>query len=859
MPYATQEDFLNEVTLRTQGDALNKQLIDQLAAEHQGTEDRLSTEVIQREQGDLNVLSELTALSQAMSEYRIKTDLELSTEQFARQQLGVDLNLRMDNVVASFDHDKYLIYTAIQEVQDDLDGKYASMDNRILRYEDMLQDITTDSIQITTDNGDINMGAWTILSQAREWDLEILSKLSGLKVQNQQQIDQALLELQALIPVEENIITNAIEVFSNLPIMQEMDEALTQHTLDLSLMSDRITDEATARVQGLLDNAATTQAAIDAQTLAFQASINEKSVELLDAVSHESDIRINQIQEIDGNLETYSARVDTIETAVNDPDTGMSALASAVDQVEIKVSEVENGLKTVAQQISGVSTSVGTLEASVQTLMESIDGMEASYTVTVDVNGLITGFRLSNDGETSVFAVNAEYFYIGNAVSGKKPFMVLTNSQTINGVTYPEGTWMDTALIANATIGSAHIASLDAEKITTGTLDAARIAANSITTDKLLIGGGNLVWGGIDDFNQYTTLPTTTAGSSTNSLETSNGLFGNNRFRHDSIVANSYAYICPPEAATNASTGWIRLIPGRRYILSAYVSTNAASDTVLQIAATPREGKTTTFAGGTATGSITMNIADGWQRVSVAFVPTGNDVYLSFYIRNASPNITSYWDGFMVEEVPESVSMPSPYTTGSTTRIDGGNIVTNTVTADHINVTDLSAISANLGSIQVGSGNIANGAITNAKIGTAAITSANIANLTVDTINVKDGAITTSIFGSGVSSLSITSTGGKIRVDIGLVKYSSGNSTTNSSGFRILRNGTVVMSFFLQSSGIIIEDGKTYFMFGMAGSLPSYIDAVAAGTYTYTVQYLPPNGSWTAFKPTSISIFEGKK
>lgn len=551
MPYATQEDFLNEVTLRTQGDALNKQLIDQLAAEHQGTEDRLSAEVLQREQGDLNVLSELTALSQAMSEYRIKTDLELSTEQLARQQLGVDLNLRMDNVVASFDHDKYLIYTAIQEVQDDLDGKYASMDNRILRYEDMLQDITTDSIQITTDNGEINMGAWTILSQAREWDLEILSKFSGLKVQNQQQIDQALLELQALIPVEENIIANAIEVFSNLPIMQEMDEALTQHTLDLSLMSDRITDEATARVQGLLDNAAATQAAIDAQTLAFQASINEKSVELLDAVSHESDIRINQIQEIDGNLETYNARVDTIETAVNDPDTGMSALASAVDQVEIKVSEVENGLntavqridgisvttekplkassgmllsslkkratswnvesafisnaKTVAQQISGVTTSVGTLEASVQTLMESLDGMEASYTVTVDVNGLITGFRLSNDGETSVFAVNADYFYIGNAVSGKKPFMVLTSSQTINGVTYPAGTWMDVALIANASIGSAlikdaaittakiadaaitnaKINDLSADKITAGTINAARIGANSITADKL--------------------------------------------------------------------------------------------------------------------------------------------------------------------------------------------------------------------------------------------------------------------------------------------------------------------------------------------------------------------------------------
>ncbi len=40
-----------------------------------------------------------------------------------------------------------------------------------------------------------------------------------------------------------------------------------------------------------------------------------------------------------------------------------------------------------------------------------------------------------------------------------------------------------------------------------------------------------------------------------------------------------------------------------------------------------------------------------------------------------------------------------------------------TVTADHINVTSLDAISANLGTIQVGSANIADAAITNAKIG----------------------------------------------------------------------------------------------------------------------------------------------
>ena len=79
----------------------------------------------------MNTLNSLSAIAQALSDYRIKTDLEIANEQLVRQQLGVDLDTKINNFVASFDHEKHLIYQTIQDVQLDVDGKYSSLDRRV--------------------------------------------------------------------------------------------------------------------------------------------------------------------------------------------------------------------------------------------------------------------------------------------------------------------------------------------------------------------------------------------------------------------------------------------------------------------------------------------------------------------------------------------------------------------------------------------------------------------------------------------------------------------------------------------------------------------------------------------------------
>lgn len=70
------------------------------------------------------------------------------------------------------------------------------------------------------------------------------------------------------------------------------------------------------------------------------------------------------------------------------------------------------------------------------------------------------------------------------------PFFHLDTPTVIGGVTVPAGTYMKSAFIYDAMITNAMIGNLSADKITTGVLNAALIASNAITADK--INGTNL-------------------------------------------------------------------------------------------------------------------------------------------------------------------------------------------------------------------------------------------------------------------------------------------------------------------------------------------------------------------------------
>lgn len=522
------ESLEDEKVSRIAGDEANNLLIQEVKTDLTGTESRLSTEVIHRSEGDINNINSLSALTQALSDYRIKTDLEINAERIARQQLGVDLNVRMDGVVASFNHKEYLLYTAIADVQSDVDGKYSTMDSRIRKYEDMLQDITTDSIQIHMDNGEINMGAWTILSQAREWDLEILADVKKFQVNISKDVSDALEDFQKQMPVEENIINNALDAFANSGIVSSLDDRISQTEsgyTDLHSIVDQNKVDLGNEIIGMSDNF---QVLLNTETSHRETQVNQETSDRIEAIQRESEIRQMQLQNVDENVGIIGTSVENLEIKLEEFEGEFKGTVEKLEGIQLTVAPLKasgtwkvsstkkdaaswslryaqiDGDKVISKEVNTVSTTVGSLTATVQQISESVNGLEASYTVRIDSNGLVAGFGLYNDSETSAFAVNANQFYVGDPVTGKKPFMVLTQEETINGTTYPAGTWIDVALIANATIGTAHITdasitnakivNLSADKITSGFIDADRIAAGSITAEKLTIGDTSNLW-----------------------------------------------------------------------------------------------------------------------------------------------------------------------------------------------------------------------------------------------------------------------------------------------------------------------------------------------------------------------------
>lgn len=121
----------------------------------------------------------------------------------------------------------------------------------------------------------------------------------------------------------------------------------------------------------------------------------------------------------------------------------------------------------------------------------SIDGIMGVKTVTIDNNGVLSGYglisELKNGQVTSGFGVNANTFYIGAPSGNKRPFVVLTTTGTINGVSVPAGTYIDTAYIPDATITNAKIANatIQGAKIANAAIGSTQIADAAITNAKI--------------------------------------------------------------------------------------------------------------------------------------------------------------------------------------------------------------------------------------------------------------------------------------------------------------------------------------------------------------------------------------
>ena len=267
--------------------------------------------------------------------------------------------------------------------------------------------------------------------------------------------------------------------------------------------------------------------------------------------------------------------------------------------------------------------------------------------------------------------------------------MVLTTPQTIGGITYPAGTWIDVALIANATIGTAHIADASITNAKIKELDASKITTGVLNANRVRVGPTSTFDAGYDPatkartFVAQPTVPYSVGdiwknGSTTYICKTQRvaGSFTASEWdkvgdvTSENTAANSNQLGGTPAATINTNISNADTKAG-----NAQTTANTANTTAGQAKTAAATADSKAVAADTKAGNAASAAAAADSKATAA----DNKATSAQNTANSANNQVDAWKF-----------------TG-TTKIDGGNIQADTVTAAQIAVNELSAISATIG------------------------------------------------------------------------------------------------------------------------------------------------------------------
>ncbi|MBT2772916.1 hypothetical protein J7J47_11850 [Halomonas sp. ISL-60] len=199
--------------------------------------------------------------------------------------------------------------------------------------------------------------------------------------------------------------------------------------------------------------------------------------------------------------QALSSRVTTLQSEL---DTGIAVVRQ---EAQTEVSRLDGRITSQASQINTVQSSLEEDVASVQTTMntqiERVDGelvaIGARYTAQVQVNGLVGGFGVYNDGTQVDAGFDVDRFWIGRTNSDKrKPFIVQ------GGTVY-----IDTAFVRNGSIQEGQLGPITIGKLflndgTPVTTVGGLIRADAIDVDNLSVAEAARFYGNVQSGNFVT-------------------------------------------------------------------------------------------------------------------------------------------------------------------------------------------------------------------------------------------------------------------------------------------------------------------------------------------------------------------
>ncbi|CAL1777623.1 tail protein [Acinetobacter phage vB_AbaM_KissB] len=158
-------------------------------------------------------------------------------------------------------------------------------------------------------------------------------------------------------------------------------------------------------------------------------------------------------------------------------DTSQFASAKALNDLSIKVDNVDGKVTATADSVTQLESTVGDNTASLKTQGQSIDGLMTKWSVKADVNGMVSGVAMNNDGKTADFIIRANTFAIAPPTTanagnvGKYAFVYQSTPKTLpNGTVIPAGLYVDSLMLGEINANRINANSLSAISANLGTL-----------------------------------------------------------------------------------------------------------------------------------------------------------------------------------------------------------------------------------------------------------------------------------------------------------------------------------------------------------------------------------------------------
>lgn len=268
------------------------------------------------------------------------------------------------------------------------------------------------------------------------------------------EINDDLVQQAASLTILGARVDDNVAAISNESVVRATEDEALAYTIDT--VSARVDENEAAIIEEQFARA-TADEAFASQITALTAEVDQNQA----LIVQEQVVRATEDEALATSITTLAVRVDGNEAAIINEQivraNGDSVLASQIDTLGVRIDGAEaaiqqeqtariEGDETIATLITTVQTVVDGNYAVIQEHAESINGIQAEWSLKIDVNGHVGGMGLINDGTTVDFAIRADRFWITDATTEEKPFIVQDGKVIIRD-----------AVIGTATIGTLHL------------------------------------------------------------------------------------------------------------------------------------------------------------------------------------------------------------------------------------------------------------------------------------------------------------------------------------------------------------------------------------------------------------------